>query len=292
MLPIILKKKHHKGYVGNFAETCSKENAFQVITDVEVRPNNISDIELLSDSLKDKDSLVSKADDLLIDGVYLGQETENDCNESNVNLHVSAIRGPKISKKNQNLADAVIENNVLKECPAGKKPYEQNYNEEKKYFSGRFKKEDCADCPLRSKCFVKENKIFFSYYFKAREYYIKKLKKKFEDPDYRKFLNLRAGAESMVYMMFFKRGKRTRFRGILRVKNAVVARAIGVNLLRLISYMKSKKVLEKLLSVYFLFFMKYHQYLSNLREKILNLKINFQNQFFYLNSLSKLFFDV
>lgn len=274
------KKAYHKGYVANFAETCSKNNAFQVITDVEVRPNNISDIELLSDSLKDKNSLVSEADDLLTDGGYLGKETEKDCNKSNVNLHVSAIRGPKISKKNQNLADAVIENNILKECPAGKKPYEQKYNEEKKYFSGRFKKEDCANCPLRSECFVKENKKFFSYHFKAREYYIKKLKKKFEDPDYRKFMNLRAGAESMVYMMFFKRGKRTRFRRILRVKNAIVCRAIGVNLLRLISYMKNDKVLENLASVYFLFFTKYHQYLSNLRKKILNLKTNFQNLVF------------
>jgi len=232
------KDGHHKGYVGNFAESCSESNAFQIITEVAVEPNNVSDTELLNHSLIDGNSLVKEANDLLTDGAYLGKDSDAYCGAADVNLHVSAIKGPKSNKNNQNLADAFIRNNILEKCPAGKKPIKQRYDKVKKHYSGKFRKEDCSNCPFLKQCFVKEKKNGYYYFFKEREYYIKIRKKKLEDPRYREFLKLRAGAESMIYMMFYKSGKKTRFRGLSRVKNSIIYRAIGVNLLRLQNYVK------------------------------------------------------
>ncbi len=239
------KNGHHKGYVGNFGETCNRDNLFQVITEVEVKPNNTPDTKLLSKSLNDKNSLVGQAKDLLTDGGYSGEDSENECKENGINLHVSAIKGRKVVN-NQNLADAIIENAVLKECPAGKKPYRQKYDEKNRYFSGKFKKEDCSNCPFVSQCFVKERKKYYSYYFKEREYYVKIKGKLLREPEYKEFLKLRAGAESMVYMFFYKSGKRTAFRGLLRVKNSIICRAIGINLLRLYKYIKNKEDIKSI----------------------------------------------
>ncbi len=234
------KQGKHKGYVGNFAETCSKENSFQVITEVEVRPNNTPDTELLYSSLDDENSLVSQATDVQTDGGYGGEGPEEKCSHHGINLHVTGMTGPKEVKRNQNLADVVIANGVFKECPAGNKPYKQWYNEEKQYYGGRFKTEVCEGCPQRSECFVMKKKNFFSYGFKKREYEVKKKRRELKDPEYRKFLNRRAGVESLVYMFFCKSGKRTRLRGLSRVRNSIICRAIGINLLRSLNYTRNK----------------------------------------------------
>jgi len=234
-------RKHHSGYVGNFAESCSKDNPFQVITDVEVKPNNISDKALLSESLKDDTSFVSEAEDLLTDGAYFGKETEKECDEAGMEIHLSGIRGKRNVKNNRNLADAIVEDNKLIRCPAGQKPTEQEYIEKEgktAYIKGRFEMEKCLKCPMLKECFVKVNKTCVSFRFTLREYDIKSRRKKLDDPEYLKFVNLRSGAESMIYMIFYKIGKRTIFRGLHRVKNGILYRAIGVNLLRLRNYLK------------------------------------------------------
>ncbi len=233
------KQGKHKGYVGNFSESCSKENAFQVITEVEVRPNNTPDTELLYSSLDDENSLVSQADELLVDGGYSGSKSEEVCEQAGIELHTTGIKAPSMVKRNKNLADAVIVDDVFKECPAGNKPYKQWYDEEKEYYSGRFKNEVCEGCPQLSECFVADRKSFFSYGFKKREYEVKKKRRELKDPEYRKFLNRRAGVESLVYMFFCKSGKRTRLRGLPRVQNSIICRAIGINLLRLINYTRN-----------------------------------------------------
>ena len=233
------KQGKHKGYVGNFAETCSKENSFQVITEVEVMPNNTPDTELLYSSLDDEHSLVSQATDVQTDGGYGGEGPEEKCSQHGIHLHVTGMTGPKEVKRNQNLADVVIANGVFKECPAGNKPYKQWYKEEKQYYGGRFKTEVCEGCPQLSKCFVMKRKNFFGYGFKKREHEVKKKRRELKDPEYRIFLNGRAGVESLVYMIFFKSGKRTRLRGLSRVRNSIICRAIGINLLRLLNHTRN-----------------------------------------------------
>ncbi len=77
-------------------------------------------------------------------------------------------------------------------------------------------------------------------------HYVKIKGKLLKEPEYKEFLKLRAGAESMVYMFFYKSGKRTVFRGLLRVKNSIICRAIGINLLRLYKYIKNKEDIKSI----------------------------------------------
>lgn len=234
-------QKHHSGYVGNFAESCARTNPFQVITDVDVKPNNISDKVLLSQSLKEETSLVPEAKELLVDGGYSAETVEKECENAGIEIHLSGIRGKKDVKHNQNLADAVVEGKRLIRCPEGSEPIKQKCVERQgkaTYLTGQFDKKKCLECPILDECFIKINKTCASFRFKLREYEVKKKRKKLEDTEYRKFLNLRAGVESLVYMIFYKSGKRTIYTGLLSVKNGILYRAIGVNLLRLCNFLK------------------------------------------------------
>ncbi len=59
-----------------------------------------------------------------------------------------------------------------------------------------------------------------------------------KDPEYKKFLQLRSGAESMINEAYHKNGKRTRYTGKIKVKNSNIAKGIGVNMKRLMRYQK------------------------------------------------------
>ena len=70
-------------------------------------------------------------------------------------------------------------------------------------------------------------------------------RKQMNDPDKQEFLNLRAGAESMVNEVYHQDGEKTRFTGTIKVKNASIAKAIGTNLLRASRFMESEAKTEK-----------------------------------------------
>jgi hypothetical protein len=95
----------------------------------------------------------------------------------------------------------------------------------------------CAQCPHREECFVEEKQEFYSYGFYRRELEVARYRAKRNDPEMQDFLNLRAGAESMINEAFHKTGKRTTFTGTEKVTNAVVATAIGTNIDRVARFL-------------------------------------------------------
>jgi len=70
-------------------------------------------------------------------------------------------------------------------------------------------------------------------------------RKRLNDPDEQEFLNLRAGAESMINEVYHQDGEKTRFTGTIKVKNASIAKAIGTNLKRASRFMESEARGEK-----------------------------------------------
>ena len=56
----------------------------------------------------------------------------------------------------------------------------------------------------------------------------------------KEFLNLRAGAESLVNEVYHLDGEKTRFTGMIKVKNASIAKAIGTNLKRASRFLESE----------------------------------------------------
>ena len=66
---------HYKGYVANLTETCDPENPLQLITKVQVAPNNIDDTQLLAEALPDlKERTGVKT--MITDGGYGGETSD------------------------------------------------------------------------------------------------------------------------------------------------------------------------------------------------------------------------
>lgn len=100
-------------------------------------------------------------------------------------------------------------------------------------------KDACATCPHREVCFVEEKQEFYSYGFYGRKLEVARHRAKVTDPEMEEFLNLRAGAESMINEVSQGSRNRTRFTGKIKVKNASIATAIGRNLTRASQFLES-----------------------------------------------------
>ncbi len=78
-------KGHYKGYVVNLTETCDPENEIQLITKVQVAPNNVDDGQLLAEALP---NLQARTDlnTLVTDGGYGSQASDQPCRKQKQSL--------------------------------------------------------------------------------------------------------------------------------------------------------------------------------------------------------------
>ena len=104
-------------------ETCSKENPFQVITDVQVDPSDHSDQHKTLDVVDRLSAKQMKPDQLYTDGGFTSGENIADCADKGVNLQGNLV-GVDKEPDRLKLADFEFARDqiTLLSCPAGKKP--------------------------------------------------------------------------------------------------------------------------------------------------------------------------
>jgi hypothetical protein len=114
---------HYKGYVANITETCDPENEIQLITKVQVAPNNVDDGQLLAEALpnlKERTDL----DTLVTDGGFGSEVSDAALQEQEVTLIQTAIRGAQPDPDKFTLADFGIQSDEKGDpatltCPQG-----------------------------------------------------------------------------------------------------------------------------------------------------------------------------
>jgi len=232
--------EHYHGYKANLAETCGSDEELRLITTVQVDTNNTEDTEFLEDVVEELAEETS-LEELLNDGGYLGAGVENTCAEAGVSQHFSGIKGRRPDPDAVSVADAEWDGHELVACPAGHAPFDQSYTPENERYWGRFEEEVCGNCPYQEDCFVEERQEFYSYGFYARRLVTARRRAKIADSEEREFLNLRAGAESMINEVYRDSGRRTKFTGRVKVQNASIATAIGTNLKRAARSMRASE---------------------------------------------------
>jgi len=150
--------KTNQGYVVNLAETCSKDNPVQLITDYDLDVNIKSDTEL---ARKRVDTIKKNTDvtDLYVDGGYYGEETINKADEAEVKLHFTDMTGRKSTSNKLPLTNFNFnEEHEVEKCPAGKIPLRSDYSKKSKSTTTHFEKSECLYCPIREHCPVKPQK--------------------------------------------------------------------------------------------------------------------------------------
>lgn len=151
----------YRGYTANITETCDPENELQLVTRVQVAPNNIDDTKLLAEALpelKERTDL----DTLYTDGGYGSPEMDDMLRKTDVVQIQTAIRGRKPSIEKLHLSDFEIKQKedgkpTQITCPNGQNVRVQASNK-RKSFVAHFELGDCQTCPFAAACPAKPGK--------------------------------------------------------------------------------------------------------------------------------------
>ncbi len=151
----------YRGYVANITETCDPENEVQLITKVQVAPNNVDDTQLLDGALPDLEERTD-LETLYTDGGYGSPETDEVLREKDVQQIQTAIRGRKPAAEKLHLSNFEIKQTEEGKptqitCPQGQNVKVQS-SSRKKSFVAHFERDACQSCPFSQACPAKPGK--------------------------------------------------------------------------------------------------------------------------------------
>jgi hypothetical protein len=98
----------YKGYVANLSETCDPANPVQLITSLQVAPNNVDDAVLLGEAVPELQARMA-LDTLYADGGYGSPAADEVLQDHRVTLTQSGLRGKPPAADKLSLADHTIE---------------------------------------------------------------------------------------------------------------------------------------------------------------------------------------
>ena len=244
------RNQHYKGYVANVTETCDPENEVQLITKVQVAPNNTDDSQLLAEALPNLQERTD-LDTLMTDGGFGGEASDAALDGQPVKLIQTAIRGPKPNPHKFHLSDFDIQLDQ-RGTPTGITcPHGQNVSITSGRTTGlqaRFDPDICSICPFQKDghCRAKPQKRDPRYLlsFTLKQVLAAQRRKDFlshkQDSQ-----NLRAAVEATVRSVKhpFPAGKLP-VRGQFRMISMVIASAIHVNVRRIWRYRADQALLS------------------------------------------------
>jgi hypothetical protein len=226
----------HKGYLFNVAETCSPENPLQLLTDISTHQNIAADDSILAERLPEiKEQMV--IEEMVVDANYTGEDSERVCQEQEVVIIPTEVKGRKVSEDELSLTDFRFDGNSIVSCPEGHSPIEQIHKPKGGRHIARFAAEQCRSCPRVKHCPVRCRKRFYSLLFSDRQALLAQRRQQLSKEEYRRRCRLRPAIEGTISQ--FKRNLhngKLRVRGLGKVRNCVILMAIGINFGRLWTY--------------------------------------------------------
>jgi hypothetical protein len=240
----------YQGYVSNLSETCEPENPFQLITKVQVAPNNTDDSQLLAEvlpNLKERTDLET----IYTDGGYGGPSADVVLQEQHVEHIQTAIRGRNPDPDKLHLADFIFKLNdeskpVKVTCPQGQTVAVQT-SSQKKAFVAHFNVEICETCPLKDKCPSCSGKRDPRRHLRFTQAEIQAaVRRRRSQEQQKEGRNLRAAVEATVRSVKhpFAAGKLP-VRGRFRVTCMLIGSAALANVRRIQRYLEGKLKMEQ-----------------------------------------------
>ena len=227
----------HKGQMFNVAETCAPENRVQLLTDICVERNVVSDDSFVATRLpgiKERTGV----EEMITDANYTGENSEKVCRQENVVLIPTEVKGRREPADQLSLTDFHFEGNAIVSCPEGHVPTEQINKPETGRHVVRFAKAVCSVCSQVEKCPVRCRKQFYSVSFTDRQALLAQRRQQLSREDYRSKCRLRPAVEGTISQFKQKmRNGKLRLRGLSRVRNSIILMAIGINFGRIWAYL-------------------------------------------------------
>jgi len=234
-------KRFRGGYVINVSETADPENVIQLITDVQVEPNQTDDAKLMEQSLDDQAERKIEVDRVTTDGGYTGPQGEAACDKHHVELRATRMRGGHSAANTWGWEEYTWEVDeegipVCVTCPQNCEADLVPGRAEGRFIA-RFDPECCADCPfLNNLCRVQDRpRVGPTLYVQARTVEVAQQRQALHPED----TSIRVLAESTVRSL--KRAfpnNKLPVRGLVRSRMMIYPAAVMVNLRRLHRYFR------------------------------------------------------
>ena len=209
-----------------------------LITYVEVEPAHLSDAEALMPAIENTAQRGFAPDELQADAAYGSDENVQAAKESGVDV-LAPVMGRKSSKLS--LADFTFHENTsrVKSCPNGHAP-DENRRTKKGIFVARFRLKHCRDCPLKGRCPVKVGKAGAYLRYSDKRLRLANRRVYEESEEFRDRYRRRAGIEGTNSHLKSDTGAGVlRVRGLPSVAYSITLKALGLNILRATSALKS-----------------------------------------------------
>ncbi|MEW5873530.1 MAG: transposase [Chloroflexota bacterium] len=243
----------YQGYVANLSETCDPENPspgsgsppLQLITKVQVAPNNTDDSQLLAEATPELKARTA-VDTAYTDGGYGGPQADVVSQEQQVEHIQTAIRGRKPDPEKLHLDDFTIQldedgNPVQAACPQGQ-TVSVHTTGQQKAFVAHFEPTVCQACPLVERCPAQVGKRDERYHLRFTLPEVQMAQRRRRSRECQKEgRNLRAAVESTVRSVKhpFPAGKLP-VRGRFRVTCLVIGSAAVTNVRRLHRFLQAR----------------------------------------------------
>jgi len=243
--------RSHRGYVANITETCDPENSVQLITKVQVEPNNTDDAQMLVDALpglKERTDL----DTIYTDGGHGSPQADEALTEHQVTQIQTAIRGRTPHPDKLHLSDFEIKQTetgkpVQITCPHGQHVAVKT-GSKRKGFVAHFDNAICQACPFSQagQCPARPGKrdVRFRLYFSQPQAQVSQRRRRSE-ANKQEGRNLRAAVEATMREVKhpFPAGKLP-VRGKFRMTCMLIGSAAIKNVRRIQRYLDAKEKKE------------------------------------------------
>lgn len=242
-------KNHYKGYVANITETCDPENDLQLITKMQVAPNNVDDAQLMEETLpnlKERTNL----DTLYTDGGYGSPGADHTLRDNQIEQIQTAIRGRAPSAEKLNLADFKIKQAESGKptritCPRGQSVMVYSSSQKKAYVA-HFGYEVCQACPLVQKCPAQRGKRDLRFHLRFSQKQVNMSQRRQRSQIHlEEGSNLRAAVEATVRSVKHPfPASKLPVRGRFRVSCMLIGSAMITNVRRIQCYLEAILKLE------------------------------------------------
>ena len=241
------KEQEYKGYVANLGETCAPRNPCQLITEVQVAPNNVEDSDLMIAAVPD---LKRRTDleILHIDGAYSSPEADPVLQENQVELVPTAIKGHHPDQGKFGLTAYTFQVDeggmpIQMTCPQAQVA-RIHWGNKKGALVADFEPLYCETCPFHKsgQCRAKPGKRDKHYHldFNPHEVQVAR-RRRAKDQQKQSGKNLRVAVEATMRTIKhpFPAGKLP-VRGLFRVTSLIVGSALMCNMRSIWRYEKAK----------------------------------------------------
>ena len=236
--------EEYKGYVANVTETCDPHNPLQLITKVQVAPNNRDDADLLVEALPELKAR-TEVQTLYTDGTFGSPAADEACVQQKVTQIQTGLRGKAPDPHHFNLADFEIEQRedgvpTALTCPAGQRVAVEPGRTTG--FIAAFAPEICRGCPFqhegrcRVQCRKRDQRFVLS--FTQQEIHWARRRQRYQEQKHAS-KNPRAAIEATVRSLKHPFRAKLPVRGLFRVTYLLLASGAMVNVRRIWRYLRT-----------------------------------------------------